>query len=160
MKNRRNVVIAILLIAVLCVGIGYALTSAEITFNGTIEYSPTFNLEWKDVTDDVSITSEVISADKTEVAVTFNATEWGVGEVKTFTATVHNPSLYAGENLRVQTDVVDPAHYNIEVSIPNTDIAAGGDQTVQISITLKSLPAVSTTLTENFSFTVVADQVA
>ena len=162
MKNRRTAVVAVLLIAILCVGIGYALTSEEITFNGTINYTPEFSLIWSEVPEVAGdVTAAEISTDGTEASVTFTSTDWAVNSTHTFNAKVQNTSKYAGENLRLGTAPTDSEIYDYEVSFPNgSDIAAnGGEQDVEIKITLKALPVSSTTVTETFNFTVVADQV-
>ena len=163
MKNRRIVVVALMLVAVLCVGVGYALTSEAITLNGSVKYTPEFILQWKDanVTGDDVVASPTLNADKTELTFTVDASEWTVGTSKTYTVTVTNPSKYAGEHLRVVADTVTGAYFTVTATPDGESIGANnGEQTVTITIQMTSLPAVSTEYTESFTFSVVADQVA
>ena len=162
MKNRRIVVVALMLVAVLCVGVGYALTSDAITLNGSVKYTPEFILQWKDATvtgENISGTPSV-NAEKTELTFTVDASEWSVNDSKTYTATVTNPSKYAGESLRVVSNTVTGTCFTVTAAPDAESIDANnGEQTVTITIQMTSLPAVSTEYTESFTFSVVADQV-
>jgi hypothetical protein len=161
MKKRRIVVVALMLVAVICVGVGYALTSDAITLNGSVKYTPEFILQWKDA----NVTGESISgtpsvnAEKTELSFTVDASEWSVNDSKTYTATVTNPSKYAGNNLRVLTGTVTGTCFTVTASPNGTDITVGGDQTVTITIKMTALPTTSAEYTETFTFEIVADQV-
>ena len=162
MKNRRIVVVALMLVAVLCVGVGYALTSEEITLNGSVKYTPEFILQWKDanVVGDNVVDTPTLNAEKTELTFTVDASEWTVGTPKTYKVTVTNPSKYAGNELSVVTDTSTCDCFTVTASPSATEIAVGGEITVTITITMTELPAVSTEYTESFTVSVVAKQVA
>ena len=161
MKNRRNVVIAILLIAVLCVGIGYAAMDSFVTFNGKITYAPEFEILWEAVQD----TNNILDPAKTEgegtnlLKVGMDASEWKVNEPKTFTATIKNMSKYDAIDVAI-ADEVDPANFNVTVTPDKTTIAAGGTDlvTVTITVTMTDYPAVDASTDFDFSFKVTAKQ--
>ena len=162
MKKRRIVVVALMLVAVICVGVGYALTSAPITFNGTITYTPTFALVWNSVDNTGDITASVDGNDTTQINATINASNWVVNDAHTFEAVVSNPSKYDGNNFQFAYENPDPTCYDVSAAIKDnaTTIAAnGGEVTVVITITLKNYPTTENVYTENFKVTVTADQV-
>ena len=102
MKNRRNVVIALLLIAVLCVGIGYAALNDTIDFTGKISYTPDFQIVWGEANYTDGLLTDVSGTDTDKFTVSMDTTNWVVGETKTFTVTVKNASRYDAENVTVQ----------------------------------------------------------
>ncbi len=162
MKNRRNVVIALLLIAVLCVGIGYAALNDTINFTGKISYTPDFDIVWGTATDPDSILTNSEGTDTDTFTVSMDTTEWVVGETKTFTVTVKNASRYDAENVAVQalTTTAVEDNYTVTAEVTGADtIAVGGTTTVTVTVTMDSYPTDTVTDAE-FTFQVYADQVA
>ncbi len=162
MKNRRNVVIALLLIAVLCVGVGYAALNSDIDFTGNILYKPTdFSVYWASLEDEDSILkSETVEVEENAITVTMDTTNWELNDTKTITATVKNKSRYNAVNVQVGTVTV--ANYTIETSIDKHTVDADDTDyaTVTIKITMTAYPVEE--LTEaapaTFTFAVTADQ--
>ena len=161
MKNRRNVVIALLLIAVLCVGIGYAALNDTIDFTGKISYTPDFQIVWGTATDLDSILTNSEGTDTDKFTVSMNTSEWVVGETKTFTVTVKNASRYVAENVAVQalTTTAVEGNYTVTADIDANTIAVDGTATVTVTVTMDSYPTDTVTDAE-FTFQVYADQVA
>ena len=161
MKNRRIVVVALMLVAVLCVGVGYAALNATINFTGKVNYTADFPIVWGDVTDSSSILTETGTPGSDTITVSMDTTDWTVGETKTFTVAVVNDSRYDAEHVAVQalttTDVA--ANYTVTAEVTGaTTIAAGGTTTVTVTVTMDSYP--TATVTEAaFTFQVYADQV-
>ena len=162
MKNRRNVVIALLLIAVLCVGIGYAALNDTIDFTGKISYTPDFQIVWGEATYTDGLLTDVSGTDTDKFTVSMNTSEWVVDETKTFTVTVKNASRYDAENVAVQalTTTAVEDNYTVTAQVTGADtIAVGGTTTVTVTVTMDSYPADTVTNAE-FTFQVYADQVA
>ncbi len=160
MKNRRNVVIAILLIAVLCVGIGYAALTSSISFTGNILYTPKdFSVYWASLEDAGDVLKSETVTDSA-ITVTMDTTDWALNDTKTLTATVKNKSRYDAINVQVGTATVD--NYTIETSISKNTVDADDTDSaiVTIKITMTAYPAAA--LTEaapaTFTFNVTADQ--
>lgn len=161
MKNRRIVVVALMLVAVLCVGVGYAALSDTINFTGKVSYTPDFQIVWGEATYADGLLTDVSGADTDTFTVSMDTTEWTVGEEKTFTVTVKNMSRYAAENVAVQalttTAVAD--NYTVTAQVTGADtIAVDGTTTVTVTITMNSYPVDNVTNAE-FTFQVSADQV-
>ena len=143
MKNRRTVIVALLLVAVLCVGVGYAALNDTINFTGKISYTPDFDIVWGTATDPAGILTDSDGEDTDTFTVSMDTTEWTVGETKTFTVTVKNESRYAAENVAVKalttTAVAD--NYTVTASVTGaTDIAVDGTTTVTVTVTMDSYP--------------------
>ena len=144
MKNRRIVVVALMLVAVLCVGVGYAALSDTINFTGKVSYTPDFQIVWGTVTDTNSILTNSEGTD-----------------TDTFTVTVKNNSRYAAESVAVQalTQTAVEGNYTVTAAVTGaTTIAVGGTTTVTVSVTMDSYPTDTVTDAE-FTFQVYADQV-
>ena len=157
MKNRRIVVVAILLVAVLCLGVGYAAVKDTITATGTITYNPDLQLQWTGNvlgTAGEDVTTQTTNGDNLEFTV--NTSSWVKDAVHTFTVTVTNTSdKYKATGVTV-SDVTNNASdcYTVTASIDNSTIAANnGTATVTITITLNSYPT-EADYTQTFTFTV------
>ena len=165
MKNRRNVVIAILLIAVLCVGIGYAALSDTINFTGKISYTPDFQIKWTAVTDAeakltvVTVIDPAVGVDS--VSVSLDTTGWEINDTYTFTATVKNFSKFDAVNVKVQNKVetaLDP-YYDVTAEIDQDTLQAEGADDATVTITIKMVGYPVNELTDaEFTFEVYADQ--
>ena len=162
MKNRRNVVIALLLVAVLCVGIGYAALNDTINFTGKISYTPDFDIVWGTATYADGLLTDVDGTGTDTFTVSMDTTNWVVGETKTFTVTVKNASRYNAENVAVQalTTTAVQDNYTVTAQVTGAEtIAVDGTTTVTVTVTMDSYPTDTVTDAE-FTFQVYADQVA
>lgn len=161
MKKRRNFVVAILLVAIMCIGVGYAALSSTINGEGTIEYGPSFAISWdgsETASSDVTVTSD----EGKDLTFSVNTSTWAVSDSCTITATVKNDLKYAAKNVKVQnlttTDVA--TYYDVTVTLPDgvDTIVAGGTVTVTITITMTAYPQVEDDFSAAFDFEVYADQ--
>ena len=160
MKNRRIVVVALMLVAVLCVGVGYAALSDTIDFTGKVSYTPDFQIVWGDVTDASSILTDKGTAGTDTITVSMDTTNWTVGETKTFTVAVVNTSRYEAENVTVQalTTTNVAANYTVTAAVTGANtIAVDGTTTVTVTVTMTNYPE-NTVTDAAFTFQVYADQ--
>lgn len=156
MKNRRIVVVAIMLVAVLCLGVGYAALTDTIDATGTITYNQDLVLQWtgevnKDPGDNV--TTDTTNGDA--LAFTVDTSDWEKGVEHTFTVTVTNTSTkYNATGVAVSAVTNNAsANYTVEATIDAATINAGGTATVTITITLNSYPTTEN-YEQTFEFTV------
>lgn len=162
MKKRRNFVVAILLVAIMCIGVGYATLQSTISGEGTIEYGPSFAITWdgsETASSDVTVTAD----EGTALTLSVDTSEWAINDSCTITATVKNDLKYAAKNVKVQnlttTDVA--TYYDVTVTLPDgvDTIVADGTITVTITITMTAYPQVDETGFEaDFTFEVYAEQ--
>lgn len=169
MKNRKKVVIALLLVCALCLGIGYAAVTDKLFVNGTVSVSPfAYNVYFANATCDnsgvtVSIADEDDAADH-------------MGHDDKLTISVDNTVLgVAGDKVIVSVDIKnDNTDYNAVVTLDDTTstepglykvtcawaegstgtIANGSTNTVNITIELLKVP---TKTVENDEFTITFD---
>lgn len=169
MKNRKKVVIALLLVCALCLGIGYAAVTDKLFVNGTVSVSPfAYNVYFANATCDnsgvtVSIADEDDAADH-------------MGHDDKLTISVDNTVLgVVGDKVIVSVDIKnDNMDYNAVVTLNDTTstepelykvtcawaegstgtIANGSTNTVNITIELLKVP---TKTVENDVFTITFD---
>lgn len=165
MKSRRNFVVAILLVAIMCIGVGFAALTSVINGTGTITYGPTFQIAWDGATAESGKTTDVsdIVGTGEELSFKVNTSSWAKSDSVTITATVKNDHKYAAKNVEVQdlTTTAVSAYYNVTVALKdNADtIAAGGTLDVIITIEMTAYPQVDETgFSANFTFKVYAEQ--
>jgi len=154
MKNRRIVVTAIMLIALLCVGMGYAALTDTITATGTITYdAENFDLIWQGNVDGEDVTTQTTDSDT--LAFSVNTSYWEIGTTKTYTVKVANENTkYNATGVTVSAATGDAlANYGVTAEISNATINAGATATVTFKITLNEYPTTET-YSETFSFTV------
>lgn len=160
MKNRRIMVVALILVAVLCVGVGYAELNDTLNATGTINYNPTFALAWGEVAANDVVTGEPVIEGK-NLTFTIDATDWTTEDAaRSFTVTVKNTSKYDAENVVIQelnTTDVQP-YFTVTSTIDSTTIPAGGTATVTITIEMDSYPLTATAYSETFTFSVYGEQ--
>lgn len=163
MKNRRIVVVALMLVAVLCVGVGYAALQDVITFTGNINYTTDFQLTFTDTisgTNASLVTSPTVNNETGALTVSIDASSLDPDESMTFTTVVSNPSKYKADNITIAA--TDSACFDIEAVPASTAITAGGTVVVTVTITMKAYPVPTSgnTATETVSFTVTGTQAA
>lgn len=163
MKSRRNFVVAILLVAIMCIGVGFAALDSVINGTGTITYNPAFDIEWTDTVtgaSDVEVSTTTHTNDT--LAFTVNTSSMAVSDTTTVTATVKNNSKYAAKNVTVTpataTATNDNCYTVIAVPSETTIAANGGEITVTFTITLTEYPQVDTAYEVTFNFSVTAEQ--
>ena len=167
MKCRRNFVVAILLVAIMCIGVGFAAISSKLGLKGTVTYKPAFSIEWKADSvelDDAVLDSTISDVDDTStLQFTINTTDWIVNEDHTITAVIANNSKYNATNVTVSalayTGNAGELDDYYEVTVANDeDITAGDKGTVTISIKMVEYPKTADEYEGTFSFTVTAEQ--
>ena len=165
MKSRRNFVVAILLAAIMCIGVGFATLTSVIKGTGKITYNPAFAIEWKETVTgatDVTVTDDPNTNDT--LAFTVDTSSMTVGGPTTeVVATLTNTSKYDAKNVKVQelTTTAVSAYYEVTVVLRDgaDTIAAGGTLDVIITIELTQYPQVGATgFSANFTFKVSAEQ--
>lgn len=167
MKSRRNFVVAILLVAIMCIGVGFAAMSSTLGLTGTINYDPSFKIEWEADSaelDNVALESTIGDTQFGEDTVstlqfTIDTTSWNVNEPHEITAVIANNSKYNATNVMVSTVTYGDDKGYYEVTVENVaGIAAGDKGTVTISITMVAYPKTADKYTGKFEFTVTAEQ--
>lgn len=164
MKGRRNFVVALLLVAIMCIGVGFAAITSVINGTGTITYKPAFDIEWTEDVTGNGVSGVVVSTTthtNDTLAFTVDTSNMAVGNTTTVTATVANNSKYAAKNVTVTpatATATDGNCYTV-VAVPSaTTIAADGEITVTFTITLMEYPKVATDYAVEFDFSVTAEQ--
>ncbi len=157
MRNRRIAVIALMLCAVLCIGVGYASLNDTITATGTVTYTPDFQIQWGDVSS-LNAYSASVSAD--ELTFTVDTSALAVNESITFDVPVVNNSKYAAKNVEIKELTVTAVDdcYDVTVTPSATTIAVDGSINVTITVKLTSAPLVDSVDSKNFTFKVYAEQ--
>ena len=163
MKSRRNFVVAILLVAIMCIGVGFAAITSTLGLKGTVNYNPSFAIEWK--ADSVKLDNNALESTISEVEskstlqFTIDTTSWNVNEPHKITAVIANNSKYDATNITVSSVTYgdDKGYYEVTVA-SIADINAGDTGTVTITINMKKYPQTDASYTGTFSFTVTAEQ--
>ena len=163
MKCRRNFVVAILLVAIMCIGVGFAAISSKLGLKGTVTYKPAFSIEWKADSvelDDAVLDSTISDVDDTStLQFTIDTTSWNVNEPHEIKAVIANNSKYDAKNITVSSVTYGDNKGYYEVTVARiADISAGAEGTVTITINMKKYPQTDASYTGTFSFTVTADQ--
>ncbi len=158
MKNRKNILIAFVLIAALCVGVGFAATTDLLNVDGKL------NVDITDIENafDVSVdfksvaVADTSTGDKTKVSANVDSSDPDVINVKidkgafnvvdetiVLTCTIENTGSQAATLAFTGTDTV-PKNFEITHSFANatnTTLAAGATTDATITITMKTIPA-------------------
>ena len=157
MKNRRLVIGAFLLVAVLCLGVGFAALQDTLSINGTLSYDPAaaeeeFNADVQFVSADIDATSTAEYANTITAVVgdvdTDNVNDLltitvpadaftSAGQVAVINATVKNASTDTVDVAAVASTTFEA--FSIECDAAT--INAGANGTVVIRITLDSTAA-------------------
>ncbi|MBQ2714282.1 MAG: hypothetical protein IJF76_01485 [Clostridia bacterium] len=164
LKQRRLVVMAFVLVAVLALGIGYAAVSTTLDFMGTasVSTSATENVLNNDI---VFTSAEAVASNSgtTSTAILAMSNKRVSFEAKDFTAVNDTVTIIgniknngsAGYNVSITPRLVAPAGnaneyfdvtYSFDTDVDNAVINAGADRDYKVVIKLKKLP-VDTTVT-------------
>lgn len=163
MKCRRNFVVAILLVAIMCIGVGFAAISSTLGLTGTINYDPSFKIEWKADSaelDEEELESTIGDVDAiSTLQFTIDTTDWTVGQSHKITAVIANNSKYNATNIEVSPVTYGDNKGYYEVTVASiAGINAGDKATVTISIKMVKYPQTADKYTGTFKFTVTAKQ--
>lgn len=162
MKNRRIVVVAIMLVAVLCLGVGYAALNDQITATGTVSVTATgFDLQWE------ADNTSPITATANDNSLTFTVAAGQLakaGNSVTIKAKVKNAST---ENFNAKITGVTvnqsasySAYYTVGITgiAENDVIAKNASKDVTITVTLNQMPVADIT-NDTFTIVIAADAV-
>ena len=157
MKKRRLAVIAFLLVAVICIGVGYAANTDTLEVNGKIDYSHTGqeldpNVYFTGVTSNLNncnADETTASDDVAEMAVVLASAQIG----STASATFEIASTYVGTvQLAVDVDqiTVGQAHFEVSADFAATELTCAtsvtpATTTVTVTVTVKTVPATEMT---------------
>ena len=151
MKNRKIVIVAFLLIAALCLGIGYAVeVSDDLAINGNVSYDlaevqETFDANVHFANEEVDGGVTVTYEDEYDTLnITMDNTVFTqVGDSTVITVDVVNESLEMDATINVDTPAVVEAYANffkVEVTAAPTTVAAGGSAQYEITVTMIDWP--------------------
>lgn len=165
MKSRRSFVVAILLVAIMCIGVGFAALSSTITGTGTITYTPAFDIEWTQTVTGDEVSGVAVSTTthtNDTLAFTVDTSSMAVNDTTTVTATVQNNSKYAANNVTVTpasaNATTDNCYTVVAAPSATTIDANGGTITVTFTIKLTAYPQVDKAHNVTFNFSVSAVQ--
>ena len=163
MKKNKTLLGVALLIAVLMLGVGYALTSIPLTLNGTMN-AETNNENFKVEFTKAEKSNDADTATFTGTTATYNVNSLKtVGDEATATFTITNLSK-AGINTNItanEAQVTDAGQY-FEVTTQltnNTNVAVNGTATYTVTVKLVKAP-VETAATGTFTVSFNAEAVA
>ena len=163
MKNRRIVVVALMLVAVICVGVGYAALNDTINFTGTINYTSEFPLTFTTSiggTNASKVSGATVSDGDLAVTIDASGMDTDANKTLTFTVEVENLSDYKAEGLSVAPS--SSTNFEVSVVLAATTIGAGQKTTATVTITMVDypVPTSGSLATETVSFTVTGTQAA
>ena len=165
MKSRRSFVVAILLVAIMCIGVGFAALNSTINGTGTITYTPAFDIEWTETVTGSGVSGVAVSTTthtNDTLAFTVDTSGMAIGNTTTVTATVVNNSKYAANNVTVtpnsETATTDACYTVVAAPSATTIAANGGEITVTFTIELTAYPQVDKAHNVTFNFSVSAVQ--
>lgn len=175
MKNRRIVIVAFLLAAILCLGIGFAAVNDTLFVDGLLSFNPEKLNEAVDEDvyfDAASVVISATGADKTDVTAAVGDVEDDDDTNDKLTVTVPNTVFSDIEqSVTVNVDVVNTSnnkdavvtvktnvpedlskYFSITMTPATATVAASGSQTYAITITLVSVKDIAVISDAAFSF--------
>ena len=148
MKTTNKVIIASMLVAIMLIGVGYALIQ-NITLNitGSATANPNdanFGVKFAETTE-VSDASKVTAAITNDTNATINVVGLtSAGETVTATYTVQNTSTDLSADLSVETTNDNTEYFEITSQLGKTSIVAGEATTLTVTVELLKTPIVAT----------------
>lgn len=167
MKKKKSFVTLALIVAVLILGVGYAISNVDLSVNGDVKVSPDDN-NFKVVFTDASIegTGNTATVGTGTEATLHVETLTSVGDTATATYTITNQSQ-AGINASLSNPAVtyteDAANGYYEVTAALADataIAPNGTKTLTVTVKLVKAPVKEITGNFKVSFTATPQQAA
>lgn len=171
MKNRKNVVVALLLVAVLCMGIGFAALSDELTIGGTVSVGTSgASTAWDNAVKFIATTAltgthtgtahtPAISDNGDTITATIDNTWLKVkGDTVSFTATVINSHTEYDALIKSLTASItgdNTEYFKIAVSgLADNDVVTANESKVfTVTITLEKTPVTEISGTISICFT-------
>lgn len=168
MKKRRTLIISLLLVAALCLGIGYAALTDVLDINGTADVNQTAAEEAFDadvfftnaVANQTGNVASVVASDNDMASFTASNLK-GQGDTATFTFTIQNgsdvsavvtPTLASDGNTNAEYFTIT-SDWNAQ---PKT-LAAGAQETYTVTVTLIKTPTETIHGAFHIELTAVAD---
>lgn len=165
MKKRRTLIIALLLVAALALGIGYAaLSNVTLNINGSAIVTPdqnNFGVRF-DGTPVTNGATAAVLADKTKASMDVTGLT-DKGQTATATFTILNDdtvSQYAASIQDVAIAEYDETYFTISTDFVNTVLQPGESMTVTVTVTLIKVPTTAQQATIGISFTAVPQEAA
>lgn len=163
MKKNRTIIIALLLIAALALGIGYAnLSNIPLNISGSAQFNPSqgdFTVIFEGTPAVEKATASVL-ADKTKASMDVTALK-AVGETATATFTVKNTGKYAAKILSCTATDTENDYLQVTVEdVAGTVLQPNDTKTVTVTVTLVKLPKVAQKATINVDLVAQAEEVA
>ncbi len=162
MKNRRIVVVAIMLAAVLCLGVGYAALQDSITATGTVNVTANgFDVQWE------SDNTSAITTTANDNTLTFTIAAGSLqneNDSVTIKAKVKNASTESFDAKITEVEVNQSTNYADYYSVAcnginvNDVIKLNESVEVTITVTLEQMPVVDIT-NDTFTITIGAEAV-
>ena len=152
MKNRRNVVVAFMLVAVMLLGVGYAALTDTLDINGTVDVNQSaaeeaFN---EDIFFSAAVANEAgntasVNADNNDKASFTINTFKGKDDVATFTFTIKNNGdvdANVTPKLNASLGNTNPEYFSIESDWDGATktLEAGGELTYTLTVTMLKTP--------------------
>lgn len=148
MKNRKTVVVAFLLVAVMLLGVGYAALTDILTINGSAKVEQTaaeeaFN---EDIYFSAAVANETdndasVNPDNNDKASFAANTLKGMGDTATFTFTIQNAGDVAATVTPVLTSNDQTDYFAVTNDWEAAEVlAAGGEITYTITVELRKTP--------------------
>lgn len=176
MKNRKTVVVAFMLVAVMLLGVGYAAVTDNFTINGSAiitdaQANDAFNedIRFEGIVVDNVVRGDVLASDNLGYTASVNIAQdsatyhvtglKGQGDVKTITFRIKNyGDVDATLNFNAETAKTNDQSNVFEVTydlVNGTALAAGAS--VDVTVTVKVINSVTAGVTGNFTFAFTAD---
>jgi type II secretory pathway pseudopilin PulG len=176
MKKRRSILVALMLVAVMCIGIGYAAVSTVLNITGTATVTKdqaqaafAENIYFKDVThQDGNASTDIhttLVADKKKITFSVNSLS-SVGDSQSFTATIANKGTLDATIKVTASSVNTSAEYFEIITDWGTDTktlakAVNGTTptTITIKVTIRLKAAPTDLINGDFSLALTATSV-
>ena len=162
MRRTNKILIAILLISIMLLGLGYAaIQNITLNITGTAIANPSqsnFTVRFSENVQ-VSDSNKVIAAITDDTNATINVSGLTTsGDTVTATYTVQNTSKDLSANLSVETTNSNEEYFLIESKLGNETLTAGGATTLTVTVQLTKTP-ISTTETSTIGIQLTAEPV-
>lgn len=149
MKNRRNVVIVFLLLAVLCLGIGFAALTDDLFVNSTLSFKDTTtNFDAEEIFFEnagVDATSTSAYVDTTKIATAIVNQDNG-DENDVLNITVSEGAFNTiNQKAVITVDIRNNSSYSVDVAVDEISQSVGSTFTIDIALGSTSIAANNTT---------------
>lgn len=142
MKNKKSLLVVVILLFVAVLGVGYAVINAtDLTISGSASVA-TEELNVHFTGEAVaSNTDKVTATATTEKTATIEVTDLNLGEELTATYTIINDESDISANLGTPAVVVgNPTYFDVTATLAKSSLAVGETTTVTVTVKLKKTP--------------------